>query len=789
MLSPLMTTVGAAPTPLTGEMGQQASKTDNDLDFAKILAGQDAKASKTPNPETKLAEDVEKSAETSESDDAVIEKGVGDDTEIDLDEMPDGEDVVDFSDENADHYDDADYGATDDYEDLVDPEYAEDDGLALTGAEHQGENPAVKGAAGAARPIQEAQVDALRAAMLGTPVPATTSDVAKADVGISTTQKVDTAAQTLGEVSETSEDVPAPAKTATLTSSEDKPRVTPELVVPAERGSAPKSAAVNVPEIAKVETKAPLVNEGQVSRAETSEAVADPKASATSAASAEPAKPRVVQSRPLPAEAVMAAKAEMAGLSSVSDLPGSAKVAASEIGVVATPDGSQNPVSVGKETGLLAEAGKPKSDGQNLGEQTVQEKVESRLYADRRESGLVTPQAETVQFDSRQNLKTASVSVREAVFAASNVSDAAQKGPEVAQMPAPQSAVMTAETPKTSFVFPETAPSAPSGGTSTQTTATAASVAAAGTARADVQSVLADGESEIEFELRSLGRTEQSVRAEGRSIEATQQAMAIHAETRAAPSATQSDAAKAPPVPQSPQTAQVEPLTSEPQSATRYADDMVKSSEFVQVVQQATDKRRDSSMSAIMAKATGTETSVKAVAPAAPGSVIHPSVSDGSEDVVVEQALSQFSEGRSTQTSAAPAPQQPQQQARAEAANVMRQVSENLNKMSNGGVEIRLSPEELGSVRLQMAPSEHGMVVTIQADRPETLDLMRRNIDQLAQDLAAAGYEGAEFSFGDDGQGSASGGQGQTTKAEPVIEEQDAEPRPQTITDGLDIRV
>jgi hypothetical protein len=88
-----------------------------------------------------------------------------------------------------------------------------------------------------------------------------------------------------------------------------------------------------------------------------------------------------------------------------------------------------------------------------------------------------------------------------------------------------------------------------------------------------------------------------------------------------------------------------------------------------------------------------------------------------------------------------------------------------------------------------MAPSEHGMVVTIQADRPETLDLMRRNIDQLAQDLAAAGYEGAEFSFGDEGQGSASGGQGQTTKAEPVIEEQDAEPRPQTTTDGLDIRV
>lgn len=68
-----------------------------------------------------------------------------------------------------------------------------------------------------------------------------------------------------------------------------------------------------------------------------------------------------------------------------------------------------------------------------------------------------------------------------------------------------------------------------------------------------------------------------------------------------------------------------------------------------------------------------------------------------------------------------------------------------------GQVEISLSPAELGRVRLSMAPGEAGLMVTIYAERPETLDLMRRHGDQLMQELRQAGFDRAEFTFGGDG--------------------------------------
>lgn len=70
-----------------------------------------------------------------------------------------------------------------------------------------------------------------------------------------------------------------------------------------------------------------------------------------------------------------------------------------------------------------------------------------------------------------------------------------------------------------------------------------------------------------------------------------------------------------------------------------------------------------------------------------------------------------------------------------------------------GTIELSLSPEELGRVRLRLHPSEAGLSVTITADRPETLDLMRRNIDLLAREFVQIGYEGTQFDFTQGGQG------------------------------------
>jgi flagellar hook-length control protein FliK len=83
------------------------------------------------------------------------------------------------------------------------------------------------------------------------------------------------------------------------------------------------------------------------------------------------------------------------------------------------------------------------------------------------------------------------------------------------------------------------------------------------------------------------------------------------------------------------------------------------------------------------------------------------------------------------------------------AQSVSRQIATAVAQMPDQPVEIALSPEELGKVRLILHASEHSMIVTVQAERPETLDLMRRNINMLAADMRDLGYSELSFSFSD----------------------------------------
>lgn len=64
-----------------------------------------------------------------------------------------------------------------------------------------------------------------------------------------------------------------------------------------------------------------------------------------------------------------------------------------------------------------------------------------------------------------------------------------------------------------------------------------------------------------------------------------------------------------------------------------------------------------------------------------------------------------------------------------------------------GSLEVALHPEDLGRVRLVFTPADAGLTVTIQADRAETLDVLRRHIDLLGQDLLAQGYGDVAFDF------------------------------------------
>ncbi|NNF91121.1 MAG: flagellar hook-length control protein FliK [Boseongicola sp.] len=81
------------------------------------------------------------------------------------------------------------------------------------------------------------------------------------------------------------------------------------------------------------------------------------------------------------------------------------------------------------------------------------------------------------------------------------------------------------------------------------------------------------------------------------------------------------------------------------------------------------------------------------------------------------------------------------------------QIAEVLRGLPDGSVEVRLSPDELGRVKLTLVPGETGLVVQMMAERAETLDLLRRNADLLAADLRDAGYSGLEFAFGREDRG------------------------------------
>lgn len=112
-------------------------------------------------------------------------------------------------------------------------------------------------------------------------------------------------------------------------------------------------------------------------------------------------------------------------------------------------------------------------------------------------------------------------------------------------------------------------------------------------------------------------------------------------------------------------------------------------------------------------------------------------------------------------------------------------------------VELTLSPEELGRVKMTLTTQDGALSLAIQADRPETVDLMRRHIDQLAQDFRDLGFTSLSFSFAQ-GDASTAGGQdrGDAAPAETEAEIRSAatisNPHPAArdhASGGLDLRL
>lgn len=120
-------------------------------------------------------------------------------------------------------------------------------------------------------------------------------------------------------------------------------------------------------------------------------------------------------------------------------------------------------------------------------------------------------------------------------------------------------------------------------------------------------------------------------------------------------------------------------------------------------------------------------------------------------DRATQAQLEPFTLGRSdgptsVQTSTTPAVQRSDL-----AGHVARQIADVAHHLPARPVEITLSPEELGRVRLSVSTHDTGIILNIAAERPDTVDLLRRHIGQLGAQFQSLGYESIAFSFSNDG--------------------------------------
>ena len=125
---------------------------------------------------------------------------------------------------------------------------------------------------------------------------------------------------------------------------------------------------------------------------------------------------------------------------------------------------------------------------------------------------------------------------------------------------------------------------------------------------------------------------------------------------------------------------------------------------------------------------------------------------------------------------------------------IARQLAEAIQQNPNRQVEITLKPQELGAVRLSVQQAEAGIIVTLTAERPETLDLMRRHVDQLGQEFQAMGYANIAFSFA--GSDAGTNAHSEDTSASGMAETEDSPATPAThihlgigTTGGVDLRI
>lgn len=124
---------------------------------------------------------------------------------------------------------------------------------------------------------------------------------------------------------------------------------------------------------------------------------------------------------------------------------------------------------------------------------------------------------------------------------------------------------------------------------------------------------------------------------------------------------------------------------------------------------------------------------------------------------------------------------------------VLGQISSAIAKVSDGRVEIRLDPPELGRVVMVITQNDAGVTAHLAAENSDIVDFLKRNAETFARELARAGFEGASLEFSKRDQQQE--GTDMETADEYAITEADSTsaegelPTIQIQTDGLDIRL
>lgn len=126
-----------------------------------------------------------------------------------------------------------------------------------------------------------------------------------------------------------------------------------------------------------------------------------------------------------------------------------------------------------------------------------------------------------------------------------------------------------------------------------------------------------------------------------------------------------------------------------------------------------------------------------APAPSAPGSAEAPGLEDWGALVPAERSQGAVEEMRLATTPRSVAQQMAQQAAR-------------ITAMAGGRVDLRLDPEELGRVAMQIHTEGDRITLTIAAERGDTTELIRRHLQELAGELRALGYRSVSLGFEDE---------------------------------------